>query len=341
MAGKVKCEYEEVGLMRQHLFFGLLLLLLLVLVPLLSLAWRTPAEIELQPPQQQQEITPQQQEQQDSPRTIQVLRQETGQVQVISLEEYLIGVVAAEMPALFHEQALMAQAVAAYTFTRYRLEVGGASVISDAWETDQGYLSPEQRRERWGENFAQHEATITRAVRTVYGYSLEHNGLPIFAAYHAMSAGQTENAGDYWGRDLPFLRSVTSPGCRLAHNFEVTTIFTPAQVQQNLASLPGAALTGDPAAWFGTAVRTQAGTVTQLPVSGTNVTGRQIRQAFALRSSNFTIELTNGEFHITTHGFGHGVGMSQTGADHMAQQGSTWREILAHYYQGAALVQSG
>jgi len=324
--------------MRQHLFFGLLLLLLLVLVPLLSLAWRVPADIVPQPQQQQEQQQVTQPQQPSSSRTIPVLRQATDEVEILSLEEYLIGVVAAEMPALFHEQALMAQAVAAYTFTRYRLEVGGANVISDAWETDQGYLSPEQRRERWGDNFAQHEATITRAVRAVYGYSLEHNGLPIFAAYHAMSAGQTENAGDYWGRDLPFLRSVTSPGCRLAHNFEVTTIFTAEQMQQNLTTLPGVTLTGEPATWFGTAVRTQAGTVAQLPVGGMNVTGRQVRLALALRSSNFSIELVDGEFHVTTHGFGHGVGMSQTGADHMAQHGSNWREILAHFYQGAVLV---
>ncbi|MCL2445214.1 MAG: stage II sporulation protein D [Oscillospiraceae bacterium] len=321
--------------MRQHLFFGLLVLLLLLLVPLLSLAWRVPVEPEQPQPQTTQAQPP---AQQDSDRTIQVLRQATGEVETIRLEEYLIGVVAAEMPALFHEQALMAQAVAAYTFTRYRLEVGGANTISDAWENDQGYLSPEQRRERWGASFAQHEATITHAVREVYGYSLQHNSLPIFAAYHAMSAGQTENAGDYWGRDLPFLRSVESPGCRLAPNFEVTTTFSLTEIRQALGELPGVSLTGEPATWFGTPIRTQAGTVAQIPVGGENLTGRQLRQALGLRSSNFSVAFTDGEFRITTQGFGHGVGMSQTGADHMAQQGSTWREILMHYYQGAELV---
>ncbi|MCL2195684.1 MAG: stage II sporulation protein D [Oscillospiraceae bacterium] len=322
--------------MKQHLFFGLLILLLLLLVPLLSLAWRPPGDVT---PQQQQEQATQaeqtEQPQHESGRTIQVLRQATGEVEVIGLQEYLIGVVAAEMPALFHEQALMAQAVAAYTFTRYRLEVGGATAISDAWETDQAYLCPEQRRERWGASFAQHEATITRVVREVYGYSLVFNGLPIFAAYHAMSAGQTENAADYWGRDLPFLRSVTSPGCRLSPSFEVTTSFTPEQVRQALSDVD---FTGKPEDWFGTPIRTQAGTVSHIPVGGENLTGRELRRALALRSANFSVEFADGEFHITTLGFGHGVGMSQTGADHMAQQGSTWREILAHYYQGAELV---
>ncbi|MCL2531209.1 MAG: stage II sporulation protein D [Oscillospiraceae bacterium] len=322
--------------MRQHLFFGLLVLCLLLLVPLLSLAWRVPSDV--QPPQPQQQTTQAQPAQQESSRTVQVLRQATGEVEIISLEEYLIGVVAAEMPALFHEQALMAQAVAAYTFMRYRLEVGGANTISDAWENDQGYLCPEQRRERWGASFAQHEETITRAVREVYGYSLQFNGLPIFAAYHAMSAGQTENAGDYWGRDLPFLRSVESPGCRLAPNFEVTTSFTLTEIRQALGKLPGVSLTGEPVTWFGTPVLTHAGTVAQIPVGDAMLTGRQLRQALAQRSANFTMEFTDGEFHITTRGFGHGVGMSQTGADYMAQQGSTWREILAHYYQGTDLV---
>lgn len=321
--------------MRQHLFFGLLVLLLLLLVPLLSLAWRVPSEI----PPPQPEITQEQPAQQESARTVQVMRQATGEVEIISLQEYLVGVVAAEMPALFHEQALMAQAVAAYTFMRYRLEVGGANTISDAWENDQGYLCPEQRRERWGANFAQHEATITQAVQEVYGYALEHNGLPIFAAYHAMSAGQTENAGDYWGRDLPFLRSVESPGCRIAPNFEVTTTFTLTDIRQALGEMPGVSLTGEPATWFGTPVLTHAGTVAQMPVGDALLTGRQLRQALTLRSANFDVEFADGEFHVTTRGFGHGVGMSQTGADYMAQQGSTWREILAHYYQGAELVQ--
>ena len=326
--------------MKQHLVFGLMILLLLILLPLVSLlpgSAAAPGEQQQPPAAMPQQLAPQAGE-----RTVSVLRSGTGEVEAIGMTEYIVGVVAAEMPARFHEQALKAQAVAAYTFTRYRLEVGGAAHLSDSPDNDQGYLCPQQRRARWGCSFDQYEARITNAVRAVYGQTLMYGGRPIFAAYHALSGGTTENASTYWGgHERSYLRGgAESPGDRLAPNFQVTTSFSADEMRAALAQFDELELSGSPAAWFGEATRSAAGTVTQIEVGGAVLTGRQLRQALALRSSNFEVAYDDKDsaFHVTTTGFGHGVGMSQTGADFMARQGSDYREILAHFYQGAEIV---
>jgi len=326
--------------MKQHLIFGLIVLLLLILLPLVSLLSgdATPDE----PPQLPTAAAPQIQ-QQESEHTVAVMRSGTGEVEILSLEEYLVGVVAAEMPARFHEQALKAQAVAAHTFTRYRLEVGGAAHISDSHYSDQAYLCPQQRRERWGNNFDYYETRIQNAVRAVAGQTLMHDDQPIFAAYHAISGGTTECAQTYWGgRERSYLRGgVESPGDRLAPNFNATVNFTTDEMRAALSRFDSMNLSGSPAAWFDEPTRSEAGTVTQIEVGGAALTGRQLRQALSLRSSNFEIifeDKDGGTFYVTTAGFGHGVGMSQTGADFMARQGSAYREILAHFYPGAEIV---
>jgi len=322
--------------MKQHLIFGLIVLLLLILVPLASLIPGNATADEPQQPtttQMQQQAAPQ-----ESERSISVMRTGTGEVEVLTMAEYLVGVVAAEMPAQFHEQALKAQAVAAHTFTRYRLEVGGAAHISDSPDSDQAYLCPQQRRERWGNNFEHYEARMQNVVRAVYGQTLLHGGRPIFAAYHAISGGTTECAQTYWGGHMrSYLRPVDSPGDRLAPNFNVTTSFSADEMRAAMARFSEVALNGSPAGWFGEPTRSEAGTVLQIEVGGARLTGRQVRQALGLRSSNFEIDFSDDAFRLTTAGFGHGVGMSQTGADFMARQGSTYREILAHFYPGAEI----
>ena len=328
--------------MKQHLIFGLIILLLLILLPLVSLLPGSAT------PEEQQETQAALSQQAEPPQaapdsTVNVMRTGTGEVEVMSMTEYLVGVVAAEMPAQFHEQALKAQAVAAHTFTRYRLEVGGAEHISDSHYSDQAYLCQQQRRERWGNNFDHYEARIQSAVRAVYGQTLVHGEQPIFAAYHAISGGTTECARTYWGgRERSYLRGgVDSPGDRLSPNFNVIASFTADEMRTALSQLNGVDLSGSPAIWFGEPARSEAGTVTRIEVGGAELTGRQVRQALALRSSNFEVAFEDkdgGTFHVTATGFGHGVGMSQTGADFMARQGSDWQEILAHFYPGAEIV---
>jgi len=332
--------------MKQLLLFGLVVLLLLILLPLIVFRGQdrsqgaggreqeivTQAPVTTRGPQEigVREIDP--------ARTINVMRQGSGEVEAIGMLEYLIGVVAAEMPALYHEEALKAQAVAGYTYARYRLEVAGAAALSDSGLTDQGYLCPQQRREKWGTNSDVHEAKIEGAVRAVYGQALKYNDQPIFAAYHAISGGTTENAGTYWGQEFSYLRSVDSAGCRLSPGFSITETFSPDEMQAALARFEGLQLGSGPAAWFGEPERSDVGTVLAIDAGGQTLSGRQLREALDLRSSNFEIHFTGGAFQVKNSGYGHGVGMSQYGADFMARQGSNYQEILKHYYPGTELV---
>ena len=334
--------------MKQHLFFGLLILLLLILLPLVSLGGRLRTR-EAQPEQTQVQVTqpaPQAtkapkaaKKDKDSPsgETIAVMRSASGRTETIGMEEYLVGCLAAEMLASSHEEALKAQAVASYTYARYRLDVAGKEALSDSGASDQGYLSEAQRRERWGKNYEVYEAKVEKAVQAVRGQTITYDGKPIFAAYHSVSGGKTESAGTYWGQDYPCLQSADSPGDKLSPDYTQTVTFTPAEIKTALGKLKGVKLEGDQAKWFGKPVRSEAGTVTEIAVGGAKLTGRQVREALELRSANFEVTYKNGAFQVKTYGYGHGVGMSQYGADFMARQGDSYKEILAHYYPGCEI----
>jgi stage II sporulation protein D len=267
-----------------------------------------------------------------------VMRSASGQVETIALQEYLVGVVAAELPASCHNEALKAQAVASYTYARYRREIAGKQTLSDSGASDQGYLSAQQRRERWGSNFALYEAKVQQAVSDVRGESIAFQGKPIFAAYHSLSPGKTESAKNYWGVDYAYLQAAESPGDRLAPDYQQTVRLTKGDVKDALKKAGrehkdyDIALGKDPAKWFGEPRRSDSGTVLELTAGGQKLSGRELREFLGLRSADFSIAYKGDEFVITTRGYGHGVGMSQYGADFMARQGSSYKERLEHYY---------
>ncbi len=330
--------------MKQHFIFGIILLALMILIPLVSLI---PAEnrpfketeaTETTEPTHTESAQPDVPEKTDPDATIDVMRTANETIETVELREYLIGCVAAEMGADCHLEALKAQAVASHTFARYRLEVGKQESLSDSGASDQAYESAEQRKKRWGENYERNEAKIGQAVDAVMGQSITYEGKPIFAAYYAVSAGKTESAKNYWGKDYPYLRSVDSPGDKLSPQLSKTETFSADQIKKALKKAEGVKLGKDPAAWFESPKRSEAGTVLEIKVGGTVLTGRKIRELLQLRSANFTLKYKNESFTITCLGYGHGVGMSQNGADFMARQGSGYREILEHYYPGCAIA---
>lgn len=330
--------------MKQHLIFGLMVLLLLILMPLVSLSGQA------QPLEEPQTQLRQEQGGEDngsnsggqiissSGETIDVVRSVSGQTETIGMEEYLVGCVAAEMPANSHEEALKAQAVAAYTYTRYCLEVRGKTALNDTGASDQGYISRGERQEKWGSNFEAYETKITKAVSAVYGQYLAHNDAPIFAAYHAISGGKTESAQIYWGEPHAYLVSADSAGDKLSPGYSQTVTLSADEVKAALKAFPKLSLGDDPAKWFGKPTRSEAGTITAITVGGVPLSGREVREALALRSANFDVSCKEGKFTFTTYGYGHGVGMSQHGADFLARQGESYDEILAHYYAGSVLA---
>ena len=257
-----------------------------------------------------------------------------GNLQQMTLEEYLTGVVLAEMPASFEPEALKAQAVVARTYTRKRMESGKhgeAAVCMDpgccqSWRSESDYLD-NGGRERDLQK-------VRQAVADTDGLVLRYDGKLIDATYFSCSGGTTEDAVAVWGQDVPYLQSVESPGEEDAPRFTDQVAFTPAEFAGKL----GISADGAPGDWFGTVTYTQGGGVDTMAIRGKEFTGTQLRSKLGLRSTAFEITVSGKTITVTTRGFGHRVGMSQYGAQAMAESGSTCAEILAQYYTGAELV---
>ena len=264
-----------------------------------------------------------------------------GSVAVMDMQEYLRGVVAAEMPADFHPEALKAQAVAARSYALYCASFskhGEAQVCTD-YACCQAWQSEERRKEKWRESFDANDAKISAAVGSTNGEYLAAGGRPAFAAFHSSSAGATENSADVWSA-VPYLVSVPSPETEEdVPNYVSTVRCSPIDFRDTVLSAhPEADFSGPEEAWVGELRRDGSGRVASALLGGAEVGGKELRQLFSLRSTAFALDYASGSFVFTVTGFGHGVGMSQYGADKMARLGADYREILAHYYPGTLLV---
>ena len=260
-----------------------------------------------------------------------------GTVTEYSTADYIFGVVAAEMPALYESEALKAQAVAAYTFACYRKinNTNSEYDISANPETAQCFITRDEAISRWGEKADEYSQKIDDCIAAVQGELLTFEGEPIFAAYHAISSGNTNACVDVWGKDLPYLKSVSSVGDCLADKYLSEAVFTADEITEKLKNI--ADVSGEPQNYFTDIKTTDNGYVKNLTYCGKQISGSEICNALELRSSNFEISFADGKFTFTVKGYGHGVGMSQTGADYMAKQGSSYEEILLHYYSSATL----
>lgn len=272
---------------------------------------------------------------------ISVMSSSTGKTEKIKLREYIIGSVAAEMPANYHTEALKAQAVASYTYAKkvseqnekYKESYLGEADITDSPDTHQGYIDEKRRKEKWGDNFEEYEKKISNAVDEVFGYFMTYNGDTALAVYHSNSAGRTQSAKTLWGTDIPYLSSVESPGDKLSPDYITTQKFDENEFRK-LAKSCDINLDGDAEEWVGELTKAESGYVISVRLGSTEVSASKFREEFGLRSCCFDVDYADDNFTVTCYGYGHGAGMSQYGADYMARQGSTWREILRHYYKG-------
>lgn len=278
----------------------------------------------------------------DGSQTLNVLGRD-GQVSQMSIGDYLWCVVAAEMPASFEPEALRAQAVCARTYSLWKLrakshEGDGADICADS-SCCQAYLSKEDAAQRWGEGAASaYTAKIAAAVADTDGQVLTYEGGPIQAVFFSSASGATEDAAAVWGKSLPYLVSVDSPEGAEVPNYHSTVTLTAEQVKK-MADGAGldCDLSGEPSAWFQNLTRTASGRVAEVELGGVSLSGGACRSLFALRSACFDVKEQDGVFTFSVTGYGHGVGMSQYGANAMAREGAGWRDILAHYYTGAQL----
>lgn len=254
---------------------------------------------------------------------------EDGSVAEMDMNAYLTGVVLAEMPASFETEALKAQAVVARTYTLKMAQSGkhNGGVCTD-YACCQAYVA-ETAYTGGGDNVEK----VRAAVEATDSLVLTYGGELIEATYFSCSGGSTEDAVAVWGTDYPYLRATDSPGEEQAAHYTDTVTFT----AEEFASRLGQALSGKPETWLGFTTYTAGGGVNSMRIGNTEYKGTELRTLLGLRSTAFTIETEGDTITITTRGFGHRVGMSQYGADAMALAGSSFEEILAHYYKGTTL----
>lgn len=255
---------------------------------------------------------------------------EKDTVEKVELREYIYGVVAGECPMLYHDEAIKAQIVAAKTYTLYRMKANAGEEydVTTEPETSQKYITREQAYKNWGSNADKYNEKLESLLDEVYDYCILYKDEPILAVYHAISAGKTEDCKNVWNSPLPYLVPVLSEGDKLADGYLSEQKLTLAEAN-GILKTEGITATELASA---KAERTDSGNVLKAIIGEKEITGPSLARMFGLRSNNFDITLTKTHLVFTVRGYGHQVGLSQNGANYFAKQGSSFEEILTHYY---------
>ena len=272
--------------------------------------------------------------------TVEVWRSKSGTLETVPLREYLWGVLAGEMPATYPEEALKAQAVASYSYLLHRKRViashpatdfGHDGEICDDPAHCKSYCPPEECCARWGVDWYEASAErIRTAVESVLGVAVLYEDAPANTVFFAFSGGQTEDAADVWGADVPYLRSVDSHWDADAPGFETITKIPLEEFCETI---------GCTAPEIGAVTLTSGGSVSTMILNGKTYTGRELRALFDLRSTRFSLRVEENQAVFTVRGYGHQVGMSQFGASVLARSGYSFREILSYYYTGVSFAE--
>lgn len=241
----------------------------------------------------------------------------------IPLEEYLVGVLAGEMPVEFEKEALKAQAVASRTFVLSR------KLKVDNTTNSQVYLTEKQMKKNWGSHYQEYRSKIEEAVLETKNQVMMYNGKYISALFFSSSNGHTVNSEEYFSNEVAYLKSVDShwdlqidphnTRTKVYTKQQLARCFNVDEVNMNITSY------------------TSSGYVESVIVNGKKYSGKEIREKLGLASSCFEMKLTNKGYEFITKGSGHGVGMSQYGAQAMALEGKKYSDILHHYYQNVEI----
>lgn len=271
--------------------------------------------------------------------TVKVYFADTDEVKTMNLEDYIIGVVTAEMPASFNEEALKAQSVASRSYTLSKIKANknlgdtsdfhkGADICTD-FKHCQAYTSKEEAYKNWGSNAPGYYKKISNAVYDTKGEILTYKGEVISAVFHSSNSGKTENSKDIWGGDYPYLASVESFGEENAPKYKTNVKISVNEFKHKLKSEYDD-ITFD--TLIGESTYTSGGSVDEINIGNKKIKGTAMRRIFNLYSANFKIEQLGDNIIFNVTGHGHGVGMSQYGANYMASIGKTYKEILLNYY---------
>ena len=252
-----------------------------------------------------------------------------GSVINLNMTDYLIGVVSSEMPASFNLEALKAQSVLARTYALKAKQTG--KKLTDTVST-QNYIDIDQMKNKWGNSFNIYYNKIKNAVENTNEEYLSYNGNYIEALYHSTNNGKTESSFDVFGNYYPYLISVSSEYDKNASSY-LRTISMPLDTISNKLGL---SLNNDSV--ISILSYTDGGNIKEININGNNFSGKKVRELLGLRSADFDIGISDNNANITTRGYGHGVGMSQYGANGMANAGYSYKDILSHYYPGTTLT---
>ncbi|KJS20248.1 MAG: hypothetical protein VR72_15545 [Clostridiaceae bacterium BRH_c20a] len=324
--------------MRKYILGGIILILLMIIIiPLCTL-------LLLELDYGKVEITP-------MGRAINVFNYQTGKLMTMDFEEYIVGVVAAEMPASFEKEALKVQAVAARTYAYKRLIEPDALIKEYHPQADvitspsicQAWVSDAELKEKWGRlDYLKFKKRIVDAVEETRGEILVYQNKLIDPVYHASCGGKrTEDSGDVWKYSFPYLQSVECSGHEDKHLQDTKTIpirNIDVALASNLEAVPAAKLQSSINNYLQVVEKTKTGRIKTLSINGKKLPGTEVRTKLGLKSTWFTWQINNNNITFTTRGYGHGVGMCQYGADGFAKQGKKYDTILKHYYQGVEIV---
>lgn len=267
--------------------------------------------------------------------TVRVYDAETEKITVMDMNDYLYGVVAGECPMLYHDEAIKAQIVAARTYTLFRCNENKNKKydISTDSQTSQAFISKETAMKNWGSSAKKYDKKLTELIKEVKNEAILYKNKPILAVYHAISSGKTESCKNVWGSDYSYLQSVESTFDKLANGYLSECKKNTEQADEILKSrgVSATALAG------GKVEKTGCGNVLRIIANGKTVTGADIVELFDLRSQNFDICIKNKQLCFTVRGYGHQAGMSQNGANFMANDGNDYKAILKHYYKGVTV----
>lgn len=256
------------------------------------------------------------------------VRRNNGNIEKYELEEYIIGVVGAEMPASFNKEALKAQSVVARTYALKSIK-SNKQLTSD--NSTQNFKDNNELKKMWGINYNTYYNKIKSAVLETKGLYLSYNNDYVDAVYHSTSNGNTEDAVYVWGNSVPYLKSVSSEYDNTNKNYNSAITLTYNEISNKLKN------SIDSNTKFNIISRTSGNRVKEIEINGTTYSGVEFRKLLNLRSADFSIENNGANVVISTNGYGHGVGMSQYGANGMANNGSSYRDILLHYYTGVSI----
>ena len=276
---------------------------------------------------------------------VKLLHADTGQIEEIPIDTYLYGVVSAEMPADFEMEALKAQAIVARTYTIYKANTNqlkhGEANICDKSTCCQAWISKQDRLARWEEDVKQTNwEKIVNAVDSTKGKIITYDGEPINAFFHSNSGGATEVPLNVWGGSgYPYLQTVETAGEDAYSQYSSEVEYTQEELLQKLKdNFSNVEINFEIPEDILILERTQGNRVQSVKFGSITMSGVEARNIFKLRSANFTIEQKDGKIKFKVIGYGHGVGMSQTGADSLAKQGKTAEDIIKHYYTGVEIT---